>query len=192
MTGPRPDPLDDPMADALVRGAAPSADSPHAEELMLFGRFVGAWDVDVAYHGPDGRTEVKRGEWLFGWVLEGQGVQDVWRVPSRAEAARTGAPLFGYGTTVRFYDPRLGAWRSTWHGLVKGEVIPFIGREVDGEIHLEHHEDGGQLRRWAFSDITHRSFRWRNERSVDGGRTWKPEQAMLARRRSDSPHRSFV
>jgi hypothetical protein len=39
---------------------------------MLFGQFVGAWDVDVTNITLDGtRKELKR-EWHFGWVLEGR------------------------------------------------------------------------------------------------------------------------
>jgi hypothetical protein len=57
------------MIDAL------QALGPHpdiAEDLMLFGQFVGAWDVDVTNITLDGtRKELKR-EWHFGWVLEGR------------------------------------------------------------------------------------------------------------------------
>jgi hypothetical protein len=37
--------------------AALGADGPHpalAEQLYLFGQFVGSWDVDITYHRPDG------------------------------------------------------------------------------------------------------------------------------------------
>lgn len=167
------------MLDALAaRPPGVADDAP----LMLFGQFVGAWDVQVTYHTAAGR-EVRSGEWLFDWILEGRGVQDVWRVPSRAESARTGAPIHGYGTTVRFYDPAIQAWRSTWHGVVKGEVIAFVGNKVGEEIHLEDRSAAPELRRWAFSAITPASFHWRNERSADGGATWHLDQEMSALRR---------
>ncbi len=172
-----------PMIEALA-GAAPGRGV--APERMLFARFIGEWDVVVSYR-RDGRTETRTGEWLFGWVLEGMAVQDVWRVPSRAEAERTGAPLHGYGTTLRFYDPALGAWRSTWHGLIKGEVIPFIGRQVGSEIHLEDRSAVPEVRRWAFSAMEPDSFHWRNETSGDGGTTWLVEQEMDAVRRQAVP-----
>jgi hypothetical protein len=83
------------------------ADGPapeHAAELMLFGQFVGDWELDVTWFHPDGSTTTLPGSWSFGWILGGRGVQDVWLVPGRE-----------HGTTIRFYDPALGAWRSTWH-----------------------------------------------------------------------------
>src|SRR5438309_11111937 len=48
------------------------------EKLMLFGQFVGDWEMDARYTQPDG-TEIKaKGEIHFGWILNGRGVQDVW------------------------------------------------------------------------------------------------------------------
>ena len=84
---------------------------PHpgqAEQLNLFGRFIGAWDID--WHGTDhhGRPATLAGELHFGWVLGGRAVQDVWKVPAWA-AARL-RPF--YGTTLRFYDPAIGT--TTW------------------------------------------------------------------------------
>ncbi len=161
-----------------------AAAPPHRAEGdgMLFAQFVGEWDVVVTYH-LDGTTETRRGEWLFGWILGGMAIQDVWRVPSRAESARSGVAIHGYGTTVRFYDPAVAAWRSTWHGLVKGEVIPFIGRRAGTEIHLEDRRADPVVRRWAFSAMGADAFHWRNELSSDGGATWLLEQEMEAVRR---------
>src|SRR5947208_16011412 len=46
------------------------------EKLMLFGQFVGDWEMDARYPQPDG-TEIKaKGEIHFGWILNGRGVQD--------------------------------------------------------------------------------------------------------------------
>src|SRR5438067_1641771 len=61
------------------------ADKPvadQADKLTLFGQFVGAWDVDVVNHNPDGTTQTVNAEWHFGWILEGRAVQDVWQAPT--------------------------------------------------------------------------------------------------------------
>lgn len=168
------------FCDALA-AVGPAADL--VTETALFGQFIGSWDVDVIYHDADG-PRTRTGEWVFGWVLEGRAIQDVWRVPAFHDAQRTGAPLFGYGTTLRFYDAALGAWNSTWHGLVKGEVIAFIGRLVGEEIHLDETVGGVDRVRWAFCDIAPDRFKWRNEQTRDGGETWTLVQEMHARRRS--------
>jgi hypothetical protein len=48
------------------------ADGPHpdyADELSLFGRFVGAWAIDNTYFTQSG-PERHEAEWRFGWTLE--------------------------------------------------------------------------------------------------------------------------
>ena len=53
----------DSMLDALqARGPHPDL----AEHLMLFGQFVGAWDVDVTNIAADGTKNEFKGEWHFG------------------------------------------------------------------------------------------------------------------------------
>ena len=151
---------------------------------MLFGQFVGSWDVDVTWHEAGRVVRRARGEWHFAWVLEGRGVQDVWIVPPRGE--RTGgADLYEYGTTLRFYDPGIDAWRSTWHGPMHGVVIPFIARKVADEIVLQgRHAVDDRPMRWVFSDIGPERFLWRSEASADEGETWELIQDFVVRRRA--------
>lgn len=169
------------MNDLLRALASAAPDDGAAGDASTFGQFVGEWEVLVTYRGPEGETTLP-GTWVFGWVLEGRAVQDVWRVPHPGSA---GAPPFGYGTTVRFYDRSIGAWRSTWHGLVKGEVIPFVGGRAGDEIHLDNRE-GDRVRRWAFSEIESCRFRWKNQLSTDGGAHWTTEQEMRAVRKPET------
>jgi hypothetical protein len=42
--------------------------------------------------------------------------------------------------------------------------------------------DAGEPTRWSFSDITPDSFRWRGERSRDGGATWQLQADFVLRR----------
>ena len=166
------------LAEALH---AASAYEPLSAQLHLFGQFVGAWDLE--WHGLDtaGVPIVVRGELHFGWILGGRAVQDVWQVPvDEKDAARMRA---FHGTTIRFYDPELGAWRSTWMDPLNGRVRRFVGRAVGDAIVLEG-LDADPLERWSFRDITPDTFLWRGERSTDGGRTWTIEDEMIARRRA--------
>ena len=159
------------------------ASGPHpdeAKDLMLFGQFVGAWDLDVTNIAPDGtRTELK-GEWHFGWVLEGRAVMDVWITPRRS--LRGQMEPYEYGASLRFFDPALGAWHSIWMGPVRHTVRPFIARQVKDEIILEGSFASGSRTRWIFSQIMETSFQWRNMESSDDGATWTIAQTMSAQR----------
>jgi hypothetical protein len=43
------------------------------EELMLFGQFVGDWEIDAQHLRPDGSTVREKGELHLGWILNGRG-----------------------------------------------------------------------------------------------------------------------
>jgi hypothetical protein len=165
------------MIDAL------QASGPHpelTEDLKLFGQFVGAWDVDVTNIAEDGTKQELKGEWYFGWALEGRAIMDVWTAPRRS--LRGQEDPYEYGATMRFYDPTIQAWRSTWIGPVRHLVRAFIARQVADEIILEGSSTQGLRIRWIFSEITATSFHWRNVESSDDGATWTTVQEMAAQR----------
>ena len=92
---------------AALRADGPAPD--RAEELNLYGQFIGDWDADIATYTPDGVRHQGQGEIHFGWVLEGRAIQDVWMIPRRKDR-RPDAPVMPiagnwYGTTIRVYDP---------------------------------------------------------------------------------------
>jgi hypothetical protein len=74
------------------------------EKLMLFGQFVGDWEIDRKWLEPDGKWRTNKGRVHFGWVLGGRAVQDVW-------TAIEGAPPkeSAIGTTIRYYVPEADA-----------------------------------------------------------------------------------
>jgi hypothetical protein len=156
-----------------------------AAKLQLFGQFVGSWNVEIINYKSDGSREVVHGEWHFGWALEGRAIQDVWIAPKRSLRTESKSVSGDYGATVRFYDSKIDAWRSTWIGPVKGYVLPFIARQIGEEIVLEGTFESGKSRKWIFSDITSESFNWRAIESDDGWLTEQKVQEMLARRVAD-------
>jgi hypothetical protein len=150
--------------------------------MMLFGQLVGDWEFDYVGYKPDGSKINTKGEWHFGWVLEGRAVQDVWILYGVADPAKAGtASNLEYGTTVRFYDPKIDAWRVVWNGPMNGNQRTFIARKVGDEIVMEGKGDGSMLR-WIFSEIKSQSFHWRDLGSEDEGKTWRLQEEMFVRR----------
>src|SRR5262249_47012826 len=145
----------------------------------LFGQFIGSWALAWTGSDDDGTLVERRGELHFGWVLGGRAVQDIWGVPGRGQPGEGGPPLAFHGTTIRFYDPAIQAWRSTWVEPVNGLVRRFIGRrDAEGLVLLS--DDESPHLRWHFADIEPDSFRWYAELSNDEGRTWDVVEQMLA------------
>jgi len=164
---------------------APGPNEEHAEALMLFGRFVGSWDIEATYWDHDGNvTAEHRGEWHFGWVLQGRAIQDVLIGPPLEEQRRTGTPAREYGSSFRMYDSRTDTWRVTWFAPVSGTIVDLVARRADDEIVLEGVEPDDMRDRWVFSDITPDAFTWTGYESRDEGKTWSLVERMLLRRRA--------
>ena len=152
------------------------------DKLNLFGQFVGDWRFDYVGYNKDGTNFKAKGEWHFGWILEGRAVQDVWIIPARPERNNPGAPKGEYGTTVRFYDPKLDAWHVVWAGPVHGQMVTFLARKLGDEILMEGKDPDGTPTKWIFSQMTPRSFFWRSVTSEDGGKTWPRREEMTVKR----------
>jgi hypothetical protein len=153
--------------------AGPAAD--RAGKMDLYGQFVGSWTLDVTQFADDGTPRRRRGEWHFGWALEGRAIQDVWIVPPRGEWRRgdAAANVNSYGTTLRIYDPDIDAWRIQWSDPVTRNFLDMIGRAEGGDIVQLGTRPDGHLIRWSFSEISESWFRWRGEISVDDSASWR-------------------
>jgi hypothetical protein len=166
-----------------------SSNGPYPEfkaKLMLFGQFVGDWDIiGVQSPGPGGVAFKKGGEVHFGWILDGRAVQDVWMTYD--EHSKKTIPV---GTTIRVYDPSIDAWHSIWISVIRRSVQTFVARKVGDEIVLEGTTKEGYPERWVFSEIKPESFRWHSEETHDGGSTWALTEEMRIRRRSSGTVRT--
>ncbi len=168
----------------VLKGLLASGPHPElADKLQLFGQFIGDWEFDWTDYQPHGTPgQTGKGEIHFAWALEGRVIQDVWIFRSREEG-RQGLLVDEWGTTIRFYDPSIDAWRISWHGPVNHVVRALTARPVGNEIWVEGPNPKGQPLRWMFTQITSHSFHWSNFVSEDGGQTWHLQEELEAHRR---------
>jgi hypothetical protein len=156
--------------------------------MMLYGQFVGSWDLKVIDHDSDGSRREGSGEVHFGLVLEGRAIQDVWIVPGRGARQGSNVPTMGnrYGTTLRVYDPNIKAWHILWLNPVTQTYNTMIGRKVKDQIVQEYRDEDGTLSQWVFSEITPDSFHWIGRSSRDEGKSWFVETEFFAQRRPNA------
>ena len=177
-------PLVNPPPSKLAEIVGASGPHPaHADALMLFGQFVGSWDVESHQRTPDGRERTMRGEWHFFWALEGRAIQDVIIAPPRSERDARTWLMGDYQTAIRFYRPAEGTWDVTAISPPFNQVHRLVARKVDDRIVLEGLTPDGKPERWSFHDITADRCRWRGETSHDGGRTYFVDEEMILTRR---------
>ena len=143
----------------------------------MFAPIVGSWVLDFSGRSLEGTEAQATGAMTMGAVLGGRALQDVWWMPD-PDPSRP--PLF-HGTTVRFYDPAIDAWRSTWIEPVHGRAITFIGRRVDDDIVLESTNSDPALR-WVFAHISAESFTWIGSQRRETESDWETYVLMQAHR----------
>src|SRR5437667_10699544 len=169
----------DPRQAMITALSASSPDPSLGDEARVFDRFVGTWDCDYTFFLANGSTKHSVGEIKFGWILDGQAVQDIWiTYPKEAGKDR------GIGTTVRCFDTKLKTWRIIFVSPSPGALIAVQGGTEGDRIVLRGVDDEGTMLRWSFNDMKLDSFNWRGETSRDGGKTWKLEEHHHMRRRT--------
>jgi hypothetical protein len=151
-----------------LTSAGPAPD--RADKLALYGQFIGDWTFDATVNKDDGTQHRGQGEIHFAWVLDGRAIQDVWILPG----------IF-YGSTLRVYDPGIDGWHILWSDPLKQLYTRQIGRAQGRDIVQLGNADDAHIR-WSFTEVTSDSFRWRGERSADGGAAWFLQADFRARR----------
>jgi hypothetical protein len=157
-------------ADLISEG--PVADQ--AVALAAFAPLVGSWDLRYVYRRATGERIAGNGYAHFGWGLGGRAIVDIWGFQDGA-----------VGTTIRYYDPKIDSFRSTWICPARNAFVPFIGRAIDGRIvlHSIPNDPPGRRIRWSFVSIETERFSWTGEVSDDGGTSWLLTQEIEATRR---------
>jgi hypothetical protein len=149
----------------------------------LYGFLIGSWTLELTAYPDDGNVTHSTGEAHVAWVLNGRAIQDIFINPDRSERTPD-SPKFAnwYGTTFRYFDPTIRAWRVFWLNPDDGVRAELIGRRRGNDILQEGHFPDGTPIRWTFSEITTNSCRWRGERLEPDGKSWRLQVEFLARR----------
>jgi hypothetical protein len=156
---------------------------PHlslGDQANVFGRLVGTWDVEYNMFTEDGKAKRFYGEVIVGWVMDGHALQDLFiSYPKEKDKPRV------IGTTIRYFEPKAGAWRVIFIGPQFDYVRRLTGGPVgDDRIVLRGQDPDGTELRWSFNDIRRDTFVWRGEKSRDGGKTWWMEEEHHFKRRT--------
>jgi hypothetical protein len=173
--GRTPDPQQEMVSGLAAAGPHPSLGG----QAQDWDRFVGTWDTDFSFYLDDGSVRHAAGELVFGWVLDGRAIQDIW-----ISYPRDGTKERNIGTSIRFFDEATKTWRVVFVAPAYGGFLTVQGGVEGDRIVLRGTDDEGATIRWSFNDIHADSFVWRGERSRDGGKTWKLEEEHRMRRRA--------
>lgn len=167
------------FADLLL---APGAHPELADDLALFGRFVGEWEMEVRFFDPTGETIFEGpGVWTFAWILDGRAIQDVliYDLPDQFPAPPGSRRI---GSSLRSYRPPDRTWQVTWIGATAGIYLSLKAQPTDYGISITGADTDGSPLHWAFTDVSDNSFEWIG-RTLSGSDEWWTQQTMSGRRR---------
>ena len=92
-------------------------------------RLIGTWDVAYTDFSTSGRVTHRTGELIFGWVMDGRVVQDLWIVdPSAADRERE------VYTDLFYFDPK----SDTWHTAFVDPEHPSVSIDPLNDEQLEN------------------------------------------------------
>ena len=166
-------------------GAAPPVAAPR--EASQFDFLIGEWNLDVRpqvssiaalVHG----VPKLKGTWKAARAFDGFGIQDELRITESNGTARSLSQCMRVydasaqrwsQTTLDVYRARFIAGTATWSNGVMTATAP--GKDADGKAVV------GRAR---FSDISPKGFKFTQDRSYDGGTTWKDPTLLITARRS--------
>lgn len=146
-------------------GAHP--DAPPQTEQFAF--LVGSWNCQTRFMGPDGEFTEGQATWTGHWVLDGWAIKDDW-----VSTLPDGREFQGFN--IRSFNPRSGKWDNRWLPQVTLQWRHYES-EMVGDTMVMTGGTGEDARgaftdRNTFYDIGPDSWKWRKDRSYDGGETW--------------------
>jgi hypothetical protein len=181
-----------PVAAQHGGGAAAAAIPAVPKEASQFDFLVGQWDLTVKVPAPSlavrihGGMPKLLGTWR-GWRgLDGFGIEDELRITDAA-----GNPK-GFGHAVRYFDPGARRWTTMGLDVYRGRTTAgsaeWKGTEMTATANGTDADGKPSLSRSRWYDITPTGFKYQQDRSTDGGKTWTEGALRIeARRAAPSP-----
>jgi len=155
-------------APALLLGQANGLPNPPPQSSQ-FDYLLGDWTFSAVWRTPNGERS-GGGTWKAHKAFDGFGIVDEWRVIDSSSGITT-----YLGATVRIYSPGKRRWEMRYLNAFAGTWHEQYAEWRDAEMHLwwSGTDQLGEFQmRVVYYDITQDSFRWKADRSYDGGVTW--------------------
>ena len=168
---------------AAQHGGGPAGAAPAAPaEARQYDFLVGQWDLKVKVPATSLATRIHGmprlvGTWKAWRAFDGYGIQDELRITDAS-----GNPM-NLTHSLRFYDRTIRRWTITALDVYRGKVTPLTSTWAEGRMNQESEgvdqEGKAFLARARFTDISPTAFTFRQDRSYDGGKSWKEDTLVI-------------
>ena len=141
-------------------------DAPKETELL--GQLVGTWSIDQSIINSDGTwgDRKRKAKWRWYYILDGQAIQDDWiTFDSLNNEVVT-------GTNIRIYNPEEKQWYMAWIDKNVRRLATFTATNDSGKVIMDGTNAKGRHIKNIFYNILKNSFNWKQEWTLDEGKTW--------------------
>lgn len=151
------------------------------EETAQFSFLIGEWSCSIRRMQKDGTLgQPTAATWTGRYILDGWAIQDEW-ISTDAQGK------LSHGMNVRSFNQETSKWDNRW--LASGSLrwLSFQSEQLGDRMVMTsepRHDAKGRpfLSRNVFHDISNDAWRWRQDRSFDGGETWLEGVAVIEAR----------
>jgi hypothetical protein len=137
-------------------------------QTAQYAFIIGKWDCATRFLTQPGEYSEGHATWTGSYILDGWAIQDLWAADTPEGIRR--------GMNIRSFNPASGKWDNRW--LSQGNLQwKYFESEMVGDTMVMIGGEGTDQRgdfvdRNTFYEIKEDSWRWRKDRSWDGGETW--------------------
>ena len=143
-------------------------------ELSQFAFIIGEWRCDVRVNGEDGTSQTYRATWVGRYILDGYAIADEYRMVDQA------GELLVHGMNFRSYSLEKKTWIMRWLDGTRSVWVDLGPQELGGVrvnadtivFNLIDRFAPDAISRVTLSNMSAHRFAWREEKSLDEGRTW--------------------
>ena len=137
----------------------------HKGQMEQFGQYLGSWKIQDFALARDGGgwSEQDGAVWNFVCIGNGVAIQDFW-MPNEG----------GVGTNLRMYNQERDSWDIAWSSTRTPHMSHIQATEQESGNILMTYVFPKQMpdRRITFFPAEKNKWKWRQEISTDGGKTW--------------------
>ena len=144
-----------------------SPDAP--PETAEYAFLIGEWSCKTRGMSPTGQmSDGPDATWIGYYVLDGWAIQDVWLSSN---------PGSKPGTNIRSFNSKTGKWDNRWLAAGSPDWKYFESEKVGDTMVMTGGEGIDAMERSfvdrnVFYEISEHSWKWRKDRSFDGGENW--------------------
>ena len=143
-------------------------------EISQFSFLIGEWRCDVKAKAQDGTWRTYEATWVGRYILDGYVIADEYRMTDHA------GDIVVHGMNFRSYSVEKKAWIMRWLDATRSFWVELGPEELGGvrvtpegiTFKLVDRFAPDAIGRVTFANISSRHFTWREEKSLDQGRTW--------------------